>query len=235
MTVLNRTYAAGGNAPPDASPPAPLRRTLHVGRQHRRKLVEKRLPRAGRKQRQRPLPIEQRPHDHFPPFAKTCAAEVRAERAVQVHMLTLRRHRPAQVSPLRREDLQLGRGVGEVRRITRDDAPRALAPGESCVERIVNAASHHAPSLRFANRRFVIGQGQRLDAQAGFETQRQLCRRGDRHLVETGERGERLGQGMSVGEWLFRFLQRLQAGGVFGMPLQQSAHKNPCIKKSHRS
>jgi hypothetical protein len=53
--------------------------------------------------------------------------------------------------------------MGEVRGIARDDAPGALAPGKTGVQRIVNAAAHHAPALGFANRRLIIRQRQRFN------------------------------------------------------------------------
>ena len=52
---------------------------------------------------------------------------------------------------------------------------------------------------------------------------------------EACERGERLRQRVSVREGGYGFLQRLQAGGVFGMLLQHGSHRNARVQEGRRS
>lgn len=56
------------------------------------------------------------------------------------------------------QNLQVGGGVGEVRRIACDDALGTLSPGERCMQRIVDAASHHAAGTRLRDRLLVVRQ-----------------------------------------------------------------------------
>jgi len=57
---------------------------------------------------------------------------------------------------LRGEDFEFGRRVKEVGWVARDDACGTLAPGKGRVERIVNAAAHHAAALRFRKRLLIV-------------------------------------------------------------------------------
>jgi hypothetical protein len=110
-----------------------------------------------------------------------------------------------------------------VRRIARDDALGAFAPGESRAKRVVSTAAHDAPQPRFRDGRFLVRQRQGFDGQTGLEPQSQFRGGGSRHFIEAGERGEGFGQRVRVGERRFGFLQGRAAWRMFGMLLQQRA------------
>jgi hypothetical protein len=61
--------------------------------------------------------------------------------------------------------------VCKVRRIPSDDALSPFALCECRVKRVVNAATHDAPALRFAHGPFIIGKQEWLNGNAAFTSQ----------------------------------------------------------------